>query len=73
MLGNPVDDLSLYPEETLSLLKKKDILLIGFENLSAEVIKIFKDKILLKTITCGFLEGNKGVHLKNRKIKLVFG
>ena len=66
------NEMSLYPEETLSLLEKKDILLIGFENLSVKVVKVLKDKILLKVITSGFLEGNKGVHLKNRKITLNF-
>jgi len=63
---------SLYPEEAFYLLKKNDVLLIGFENLSAQVIKIFSDRILLKTLTSGFLEGNKGVHLKNRKLNLSF-
>ena len=49
--------MSLYPEETLSLLEKKDILLIGFENLSVKVVKVLKDKILLKVITSGFFRG----------------
>lgn len=63
---------SLYPEESFYLFKKNDVLLIGFENLSAQVIKVFNDRILLKTLTSGFLEGNKGVHLKNRKLNLSF-
>jgi len=63
-------NLCLYPDEIFSKLKKNDILLIGFENLSVKVTKIEKDHIVSTVITEGFLEGNKGVHLKNRKIKI---
>ena len=62
----------LYPSEVFEKLKKGDILLIGFDNLSAIVINKFPDKIIMKTLTSGALENNKGVHLKNRKIKLNF-
>ena len=61
---------NLYPKEVFHKLKKNDILLIGFENLSVKVKKIDSDHITTTVITEGFLEGNKGVHLKNRKIKL---
>ena len=61
---------NLYPDEVFDKLKKNDTLLIGFENLSVKVIKIEKKYIKVKIITEGFLEGNKGIHLKNRKIKL---
>lgn len=61
---------NLYPEEIFHKLNKNDILLIGFDNLSVKVTKIEKNYIITTVITEGFLEGNKGVHLKNRKVKL---
>jgi pyruvate kinase len=62
----------LYPDEIFYKLKVNDILLIGFENLSVQIKKIEKDYITTNVITSGFLEGNKGVHVKNRNIKLNF-
>tara|TARA_Y100000590_G_scaffold256811_1_gene288426 strand:+ start:18853 stop:19836 length:984 start_codon:yes stop_codon:yes gene_type:complete len=62
--------ISLYPEEVFNKLKINDNLLIGFDNLQAKIIKKNTEKILLKTTSEGFLEGNKGVHIKNRNIGL---
>lgn len=64
------DSISLYPPEVFNILKKSDLLLIGFDNLSAIVTKKLKDRLFLKTLTEGTLENNKGVHVKNRKINL---
>lgn len=64
--------LSLYPPEIFFKLKKNDILLIGFENLRAKVLKLSKEKIILKVLDSGFIERNKGVHLQNRDLKLNF-
>lgn len=64
--------LSLYPLEIFDKLKINDLLLIGFEDLKAKVISIKKDKIVLKVINSGFIEGNKGVHVENRNINLNF-
>ena len=61
---------NLYPEYIFSILKKGDLLHIGFDGLKTKVVKIKKDEILLKVYSEGLLENNKGVHLKNRKIKL---
>ena len=63
---------NVYPEEVFNKLKKGDILDIGFENLKLKVIFKTKIKILLKCLTNGVLENNKGVHLSNRKISLPF-
>jgi len=59
----------LYPKNVYSQLKVNDILNIGFSDLSIKVINL-KNKILCKVIKTGKLENNKGVYLKNRKIKL---
>ena len=59
----------LYPSNVYSQLKVNDILNIGFSNLNLKVINI-KNKILCKVISAGKLENNKGVYIKNRKIKL---
>jgi len=61
---------NLYPEYIFSILKKGDLLHIGFDDLKTKVVKIKKDQILLKVYSEGFLENNKGVHLQNRRIKL---
>ncbi len=63
-------NISLYPEYVLHKIKVKDILDIGFENLKLKVLKINKKFILLKCISSGYFETNKGVHLMNRKIKM---
>ena len=62
--------LSLYPQDVFDKLKIKDVLDIGFDGLKVKLIKKKKDKIYFKSISSGFLEKNKGVHLKNRQIKL---
>ena len=62
----------MYPPETFQKLKQGDILLIGFENLRAKVLKIDKEKITLKVLDSGYIEKNKGVHLQNRNLKLNF-
>ena len=62
----------LYPNYVFDKLKTNDILSIGFEGLSAKVLKKNNNKILLKCLTNGLLETNKGVHLHNRKIKLKY-
>ncbi len=68
------ESLSLYPEDVLKKLKVGDVLELGFDGLIAKVVKINTQKnlIKLKIIQSGLLENNKGVHLKNRKIKLDF-
>ena len=63
---------NFYPEEVFSLLKSKDILDVGFEGLQLKVINKKNDKIYLICTKSGNIENNKGVHLKNRKIKLNF-
>jgi len=63
---------NFYPEEVFSLLKKKDVLDVGFEGLQLKVINKKKDKIYLVCTKSGTIENNKGVHLKNRNIKLNF-
>lgn len=64
--------LSLYPPEIFNKVKKNDILLIGFENLRAKILKIKKEKLILRVLDSGFIEKNKGVHLQNRDLKLNF-
>ena len=63
---------NIYPREILKKIKTKDILDIGFSGLVAQVIKVKKDYLSLQTTSQGLLENNKGVHLKNRTIKLNF-
>jgi len=61
---------NLYPNDVFKKLKVNDLLSIGFDNLNAEIIKKRKNVFFLKALSSGYLEGNKGVHLINRKIKL---
>ena len=61
---------NFYPLEAFDLLKKNDILDIGFEGLQLKIINKKKNKINLIATKPGNIENNKGVHLKNRKIKL---
>ena len=68
-ISNLIGDFCLYPGNVYSQLKVNDILNIGFSNLNLKVINS-KNKILCKVITAGKLENNKGVYVKNRKIKL---
>jgi len=60
----------LYPDEIFNILRKKDVLDIGFNNLVAKVEKKTNQKISLKCISTGLLENNKGVYVKNRNIKI---
>ena len=62
--------LGLYPDDIQDKLKINDILNIGFEGLKAKIIKKNNKFLLTKVINEGYLEGNKGIHLENRKIKL---
>ena len=61
---------NLYPLDVFEKLKVRDILLIGFENLAAKISKVEKEFIKMKVIAQGTLESNKGVHIKNRLVKL---
>ena len=67
-IKNP--NFNLYPLYINKILKLKDILDIGFENLILRLIKKNKNNLVFKCISPGYLETNKGVHLVNRKIKL---
>ncbi len=62
----------LYPENIFDLLKRGDILDIGFEDLKIKIKSKNQFKIVAKTISAGLLETNKGVHIKNREINLDF-
>jgi len=64
------NNFNLYPDNVFKLIKKNDILEIGFDNLKIKIIKKLNNKIIFKTIESGNLENNKGVHLVKRKIKL---
>jgi pyruvate kinase len=60
----------LYPLEVYDQLKPGDILDVGFSGLEIKVTKKDKKIIITKVQKSGLLEANKGVHLKNRKIKI---
>ena len=60
----------MYPENIFKKLEKKDCLDIGFDGLEAKVIKKDKNKIYLSCLKDGLLENNKGIHIKNRKVKM---
>ena len=62
----------IYPPEIYEKLKKGDILDIGFNNLSAKIIKKDKQKAFLKCLSTGLLENNKGVYVRNRNIKIKY-
>ena len=62
----------LYPENVFDQLKKNDILDIGFSGLEVKVRSKNESFLVATVLRDGFLETNKGVHLKNRKIKLEF-
>ena len=62
--------LGLYPDDIQDKLKINDILNIGFEGLKVKIIRKNNKFLLTKIINEGYLEGNKGIHLENRKIKL---
>ena len=60
----------LYPNEVFDQLKINDILDVGFSGLEIKIIKKNGGDILALVTKSGTLENNKGVHLKNRKIKI---
>ena len=64
--------LNFYPEEVFNLLRKKDILDVGFEGLQLKVTKKNNKLVSLKCTNAGTIENNKGVHLKNRRINLSY-
>lgn len=61
---------NFYPPDIFSKLKTGDILDIGFSGLEIKIISKSKENLKCKVIKEGFFESNKGVHLKNRKIKI---
>ena len=63
-------DNNLYPKDVFNKLRRNDILDIGFKGLKVQIIKKNKNGYLSKVINDGYLENNKGVHIKNRKVKL---
>ena len=67
---NKTNILGLYPDYIQDKLKLNDTLNIGFEGLKIKIIKKDNKFLLAKVINEGYLEGNKGIHLENRKIKL---
>ena len=64
--------IKLYPPDVFYKLKVGDILEIGFEGLRCKLIKKNNKEIVTKVLKSGFLEGNKGVYVSNRNIKLNF-
>ena len=60
----------LYPPDVFNKLKINDALDIGYNDLMAKIISKNKKYLSLKTTSSGTLESNKGVHIKNRLIKL---
>ena len=63
---------NLYPQTVFANLRKEDTLDIGFEGLKVKILKCKKNIIEFKTLSEGYLENNKGVHLVNRNINLNF-
>ena len=63
---------NFYPIGVSRKFKKNDILEIGFEGLIAKVTKKSSSFLKLEFTSSGKFENNKGVHLKNRDIKLNF-
>ena len=63
-------NLLFYPEYINRKLKKNDVLELGFSGLEVKIVKKNSQDLVLKVIKNGLLETNKGVHLKNRKIKI---
>jgi len=66
------ENFCLYPPEIYDQLKQGDILDIGFTGLVVRILKKNKLNLAAKVLKSGLLETNKGVHLKNRKIKINF-
>ena len=63
---------NLYPFEIFDKLKKGDILDIGFTGLEVKILNKNNEFLKCKVLKEGYYENNKGVHLKNRKIKISY-
>jgi len=63
-------DFKLYPIEIFEKLKIGDVLDVGFTGLEIKLIRKNKNFLIGQVKKQGYLETNKGVHLKNRKIKI---
>ena len=63
---------NLYPFEIFDKLKKGDILDIGFTGLEVKILSKNNEFLKCKVLKEGYYENNKGVHLKNRKIKISY-
>lgn len=63
---------NLYPDYIFSLIKKGDILNIGFDGLLGKVTNKKNKLITLKALSGGILENNKGIHVENRNIRINF-
>ncbi|MAV56739.1 MAG: hypothetical protein CMI79_04340 [Candidatus Pelagibacter sp.] len=61
---------SLYPDYVFERLRKNDCLELGFTGLEIKIKKKLNNKLFCKVTSSGYLEKNKAVHLKNRKIKM---
>ena len=60
----------LYPDYVFDKLKVNDILNVGFDGLDLKIIKKNKKNAKCIVKNSGTLQNNRGVHIKNRKIKL---
>ena len=60
----------LYPDTIFEKLKNGDILDIGFDGLEIKILNKNLKVITASVLQAGYLKTNKGVHLKNRKIKI---
>ena len=67
---NEKGNFKLYPKEVFSKVTKGDILNVGFSGLELKLIKKNRKFLTAKVTKTGLLESNKGVHIKNRKIKM---
>jgi pyruvate kinase len=67
---NEKGNFKLYPKEVFSKITKGDILNVGFSGLELKLIKKNRKFLTAKVTKTGLLESNKGVHIKNRKIKM---
>jgi len=61
---------NLYPDEIFNKLKNGDLLDIGFTGLEVKIFNKKSNQLKCKVLKAGHYETNKGVHLKNRKIKI---
>ena len=59
-----------YPYSVFDKLKIKDKLELGFSGLEIEIKKKLLNRLICKVIKPGLLEKDKGVHVKNRRIKM---